>query len=89
MVLNPRRSALRLNISGRYNSCTARPMKSKIYDEFYCSDFKPARIREHASTSKVEVWEHDGLRGEGFLVNQFRKHNSVRVSADTTRKIMG
>jgi len=42
-------------------------MKSKIYDKFYCSDFKPTHNRKHASTSKAWVWEHNGLRGEGSL----------------------
>jgi len=42
-------------------------MKSKIYDEFYCSDFKPSHIREHASASKAGVWENDGLWSESFL----------------------
>jgi len=41
-------------------------MKSKLYDEFYWRNLKPSHISEHASTSKDGVWEHDGLRGEGF-----------------------
>jgi hypothetical protein len=63
MILNPWRSALNLNISGRNNSWTSWLMKSKIYDEFYCSDFEPSNIREHASTTKAGVYEHNGLRG--------------------------
>jgi len=60
-------------------------MKSKIYDEFYCSDYKPSHIREQARPECGNITDREVRVSR----ESFWKQNSVRVAADTTRKTAG